>query len=232
MLQDNILKNKNVLITGATGGVGKELCSQFKENGANLFITCKNSNKIQTIAKELECEYIKTDFNTGIEELTSSIRNTIGSVDILVNCAGVFVSNELSELTLEDFDTIFNVNVKTPFALMKEFSKDMKKNQWGRIINIGSNSSYVGAAENTLYCASKHAILGLSRSLQQELKTDGIRTYCFSPGGMQTPMGMKINEKEYDKFISPKEFVNFIIHSIKYNTQLVSDEIRLNRIGI
>ncbi len=228
---DNILKNKNVLITGATGGVGREFCTQFKENGANLFITSK-TNKIETLAKELECEYIKTDFNTGIEELTSSIRNSIGSVDILVNCAGVFVSNKLSELTLEDFDTIFNVNVKTPFALMKEFSQDMKKNKWGRIINIGSNSAYVGAAENTLYCASKHAILGLSRSLQQELKVDGIRTYCFSPGGMQTPMGMKINEKEYDKFISPKEFVDFIIHSIKYNSNMVPDEMKLNRLGM
>lgn len=229
---DNILKNKNVLITGATGGVGMEFCTQFKENGANLFITCKNSNKIETLAKELECEYIKTDFNTGIEELTSSIRNSIGSVDILVNCAGVFVSNKLSELTLEDFDTIFNVNVKTPFALMKEFSQDMKKNKWGRIINIGSNSAYVGAAENTLYTASKHAILGLSRSLQQELKVDGIRTYCFSPGGMQTPMGKAINEEEYSKFISPKEFVHFIIHSIKYNSHMVPDEIKLNRLGM
>ena len=229
---NNILKNKNVLITGATGGVGVELCSQFKESGANLFITSKNHNRIQKLGEKLECEYVESDFNIGTEDLISYIRNTIGTIDILVNCAGVFISNELSELTIEDFDTIFNINVKAPFVLMKEFSKDMKKNQWGRIINIGSNSAYVGAAENTLYCASKHAILGISRSLQQELKTDGIRTYCFSPGGMQTPMGKAINKEEYIKFISPKEFVDFIIHSIKYNSQMISDEIKLNRIGI
>ena len=155
---NNILKNKNVLITGATGGVGVELCSQFKESGANLFITSKNHNRIQKLGEKLECEYVESDFNIGTEDLISYIRNTIGTIDILVNCAGVFISNELSELTIEDFDTIFNINVKAPFVLMKEFSKDMKKNQWGRIINIGSNSAYVGAAENTLYCSSKHAI--------------------------------------------------------------------------
>lgn len=229
---DNILKNKNVLITGATGGVGVELCTQFKENGANLFITSKTNNKIQTLANEFECEYINSDFNLGIKELTTSIRNTIGTIDILVNCAGVFISDELNELTLDNFDTIFNVNVKAPFALMKEFSQDMKKNKWGRIINIGSNSAYMGISENTLYTASKHAILGLSRSLQQELKVHGIRTYCFSPGGMQTPMGKAINEEEYSKFISPKEFVDFIIHSIKYNSNMVPDEIKLNRLGM
>ena len=229
---NNILKKIKILITGATGGVGRELCLQFKEQGLNLFITSKDIDKLQVLGEELECEYIETNFNTGIKELTSHVRNTIGTIDVLVNCAGIFISDNLNELTDEDFDKIFNVNVKAPFLLMKEFSKDMKKQKWGRIINIGSNSAYVGTSKNTLYCATKHAILGISRSLQQELKVDGIRTYCFSPGGMQTPMGKAINKEEYSKFISPKEFVDFIIHSIKYNSHMVSDEIKLNRLGI
>jgi len=228
---NSILKNKNILITGATGGVGRELCSQFTKEGANLFITSKHSGKLNKLALELNCEHKESDFNSDLTELIEYIRSTIGHIDILVNCAGVFVSNEIEKLTIENFDEIFNINVKAPFVLIKEFSKDMKNNNWGRIINIGSNSAYTGTARNTLYCSTKHALLGLSRSLHQELKVDNIRTYCFSPGGMQTPMGKKINKEEFDKFILPEEFVSYIIHSIKYNSNMVSDEIKLNRVG-
>lgn len=229
---DNILYNKNVLITGATGGVGYELCSQFSNQGANLFVTGKHRIKLSTLSAEFNCKYKESDFNDDLSDLILSIREEIGSIDILVNCAGVFISDKIENLTLDNFDEIFNVNVKAPFLLIKEFSNDMKSKQWGRIINIGSNSAYNGAAENTLYCSTKHALLGLSKSIHQELKEYNIRTYCFSPGGMQTPMGKKINKDEFDKFISPKEFVNYIIHSIKYNSNMVSDEIKLNRMGV
>lgn len=229
---DNILYNKNVLITGATGGVGYELCSQFSNHGANLFITGKHKNKLADLASEFKCKYKESDFNKDLSDLVHAVREEIGHIDILINCAGIFISDTIENLTAENFDEIFNVNVRAPFLLIKEFSNDMKFNQWGRVINIGSNSAYTGAPENTLYCSTKHALLGLSRSLHQELKEYNIRTYCFSPGGMQTPMGKKINKKEFDKFISPKEFVNYIVHSIKYNSNMVSDEIKLNRLGV
>ena len=101
---DNILYNKNVLITGATGGVGYELCSQFSNQGANLFVTGKHRNKLSALGAEFNCKYKESDFNDDLSDLILSIREEIGSIDILVNCAGVFISDKIENLTLDNFN--------------------------------------------------------------------------------------------------------------------------------
>jgi len=229
----NILKNKNVLITGATGGLGKEFCYQLADIGANLCITSKTESKLLSLqnklsSKGIECVAKSADFTLGIDNLDGCF----DKVDILINCAGVYLEKSLDNLTDNDYEEIFDVNVKTPFKLIKEVSINMKDNRWGRIVNIGSNSSYVGVENKSLYCSTKHAILGLSRAVNQELKNYNIKTFCFSPGGLQTEMGKQVSEVNYPKFISPKELVNFIIHTIQYDDNMMLDEVKVNRTGV
>ena len=94
----------------------------------------------------------------------------------------------MSESTLDEFDSVMNLNVRAPFLLCKEFSKDMVEKKWGRIVNIASSSAHNGFKNAAIYCSSKHALLGLSRTLYAELKESDVRTFCVSPGSMKTRM--------------------------------------------
>ena len=161
--------------------------------------------------------------------LISNVRDTIKSVDVLVNCAGVFIVKSISESSVEDFERCFNVNVKAPFFLSKVFSKDMIKKKWGRIINIGSSSSYNGYRGTSLYCSSKHALLGLSRSLYDELKDYNIKTFCFSPGSVKTKMGKKVKNQDFSTFIEPEELSRYVVLTISFDSDMISEELRINR---
>jgi len=228
-----ILKNKNILITGTTGGVGEEFSRQLSQYGCNLFLTGRNDEKLLKLSKTLSVPYYQScDFTKDVDLLISSVRNTIKTIDILINCAGVFLTKSIKDSSLDDFQESFDVNVKAPFTLIKEFSQDMIKNKWGRIVNIGSSSSYAGFSGTSIYCSSKHAILGLSRSAYKEFIDENVRTFCFSPGSLKTEMGMKVKGQDFSTFIEPKEFCEYIINSIIYDSDMISEEIRFNRVKV
>ena len=130
---------------------------------------------------------------------------------------------------MDDFEKSFNVNVRAPFIFSKEFSKDMIRKKWGRIINIGSSSSYSGFKDTSIYCSSKHAILGLSRSLHSELKSKNVRTIAISPGSIQTLMGKKVKNQKFEEFIDPVEIAEILVTCLSLDKNMVIDEIRLNR---
>ena len=108
----------------------------------------------------------------------------------------------------------------------------MKKKKWGRIVNIGSSSAYNGFKNGTIYCSTKHSLLGLSRALYAELKDTGIRTFCISPGSTQTKMGKISNDQNFETFLNPKEIADYVIFIISFDNELISEEIRLNRIKV
>ena len=237
------LQGKNCLITGATGGLGREIAREFVKNGCNVFLTGQNNEKLVSLKKELENnKVIKIDFECAnlsnideIQKLIKKVKNSFSNIDILVNCAGIFPVKLLSDSTIEDFEKCFSVNVKASFILCKEFSQEMVSKKWGRIVNIGSSGAYNGRKKTIIYRATKHALLGLSRSLHNELKEYNVRTYCISPGPIKTSMGEEIiknenpNEK-YDSFMNPKDIAEFIAYTITFDNEMVSEEIRLSRI--
>ena len=151
-------------------------------------------------------------------------------IDVLINCAGIFPVKKLSSSTIDEFDYCMDVNVRAPFYLIKEFSRDMIRNKWGRIVNIGSSSSYDGFKETSIYCASKHAILGLSRSVYDELKNYNIRTFTISPGSIKTKMGRKVKNQNYQTFIRPEEIAKFLVDIISYDHEMIPNEIQLKRV--
>jgi len=236
------LENKNCLLTGATGGLGTEIAKTLLDYKCNIFLTSKSSIKLKKLQNELKTKNdnnCKIKFQTGdltkisdIKKIINKIRKEFKSIDIIINNAGIFQSKPISKSTLEEFQNIFEVNVKAPFIFSKEFSRDMKKNKWGRIINIGSSSCYNGFSEGVMYCASKHALLGLSRSLYAELKKDKIRTMCISPGSIKTNMGKQDKKQNYKTFLDPKEVAEHIVYSVNFDKELVSEELRLSRFTI
>ena len=241
---NQILQGKNCLITGATGGLGKEIVKEFAKNGCNLFLTGRNNEKLNSLKKELKNyeNEIKIDFEHAdlsdvddIQKLIDKTKKVFSNIDILVNCAGIFPVKLLSDSTVEDFEKCFSVNVKAAFILSKEFSQEMISKKWGRIINIASSGAYNGRSKTTIYRASKHALLGLSRSLHSELKEHNVRTFCVSPGPIKTSMGHDIIKNEnpdekFDSFMNPNEIAEFIVYLISFDNEMVSEEIRLSRI--
>ena len=236
---DNILKGKNCFISGATGGLGKAIVSELVLNQCNLFLTSTNKIKLKKLKKEIST--VNSDIIIGydvcdlrklndVKKIIKKFRNTMGNCDILINCAGILPIKPLSKTLVSDYDSCFNVNVKAPFLLSKEFSNDMKKKKWGRIVNIGSSSSYDGFSETSIYSASKHAILGFSRSIQKELKSYGVRICCISPGSIKTKMGKQIKGQNYSTFINPKEIAEAILNLIQFDKEMMIPEIRLDRI--
>ncbi|QLH09686.1 SDR family NAD(P)-dependent oxidoreductase [Candidatus Nitrosotenuis sp. DW1] len=237
-----ILRNKNCLITGATGGLGQEIAKHLLNNQCNLFLTSQNQKKLSKLKQILDesnpngckisyCSGNLSDLNH-IQKIFKVVRKDFDSVDILINCAGLFLSKPISKSTLEDFQKVFDANIRAPFLFCKEFSKDMIRKKWGRIVNIGSSSSYSGFRDGSVYCASKHAMLGLSRSLFNELKEYGVRTYCISPGSIKTKMGKLSKDQDYNTFLEPSEIARYVEFIMSFNDDLISEEIRLNRINL
>jgi short-subunit dehydrogenase len=242
-LRNKIFEGKNCLITGATGGLGKQIAIELAQAGCNLFLTGRDNKKLELLKKELKIKnqeieifYKSADLrkNEDVNDLIDMVHKKNSTIDILINCAGNFPVNPLSESTIEEFDSCMNLNVRAPFVLSKEFSKDMIKNKWGRIVNIASSGAYNGLKNTSIYRSSKHALLGLSRSLSSELKEFNVRVFCFSPGPMKTEMGKEIINKEnhserFDTFMQTNEIAEFIIFVISFENNLMSPEIRVGR---
>ena len=233
------LNAKNCLLTGATGGLGKELAIKLVANGCNLFLTARNEKKLNGLASSLQKQtenkikiyYKSADLSKSddVKDLIKYVKKKFNSVDILINCAGIFQVNFLRNTNLDDFEKSFNVNMKTPFLLCKEFSQNMIKKKWGRIVNVGSSSSYNGYKKTSIYCATKHALLGFSRSLVDELKKYNVRTFCVSPGSIKTNMAKKLVEQDFDTFLDPKEVAEAILFVISHDNEMMIDELKLNR---
>lgn len=232
------IKNKNCLITGATGGIGSKLVKMLADEECNLFLTGRDEKKLRKIAKnckkEINLKYFATDLSkeNNIKKLIKKVREEFSHIDILINCAGIFLIKTLEKSTIEDFTNLLQINMNVPFILTKEFAKDMEKRKWGRIVNIGSSSSYEGFPKGSVYCLTKHAILGFSRSMHEELKKKGIRTFCISPASTKTEMAKLSSDQDSSTFLDPKEVAKFIIQTIIFDNNLVANEIRLNRMEI
>lgn len=213
------LKGKKCLITGATGGIGREIAEVMVKEGCKVSLTALPEGLVE-LAKKLSKKY-----KTKVQALYDTHS---GEYDILINSAGVFEKCSIEEANIHD---MMFVNFMLPTQLIKQCVPAMKRKKWGRIVNIGSSSAYNGFAMSSIYCATKHAILGLSRALHNELKRHGIRVFCVSPAGVKTPMGKRAAKNDnYSTFLCPKEVAEYILHIIKYDKNMVTEEIRLNRI--
>ena len=239
MMSQSNFRGKYALVTGASSGLGRALVMEYASNGCNIIMVGRNLDKLTNLKKQIDSIYpgdhwIQVCDLSSTDNIANMLDSDFPSVDILVNAAGVFPISKISDMSMEEYEQCININVTAPFVLIKELSKSMIDKSWGRIINIASSSAYAGGATTSAYCASKHALLGLSRSLHKELKEHNIRVICVSPGSIKTEMGKKVEKlgQDFDTFLEPKEVAEYVVFNSSFDGNLVSEELRLNRMFV
>lgn len=197
-----LLENKTAIITGATRGIGRGIALEFAKQGANVAFTYNSSvDAAISLEKEMEALGVKAkgyqsnaaEFEKA-QELVKEVQQAFGSVDILINNAGITKDNLLMRISEEDFDQVIEVNLKSVFNLTKAVIRPMMKQRAGSIINMSSVVGLKGNAGQANYAASKAGIIGFSKSVALELGSRNVRSNVIAPGFIETEMTDKLDE--------------------------------------
>jgi 3-oxoacyl-[acyl-carrier protein] reductase len=234
-------ENKNVLITGATRGIGKSIAEEFEKAGANLLLTGTNINEIESLNGKLKEEDRKKYYALDLKNKSSIIdfiqsMKKIKKIDVLVNNAGINKINYIYDTIESDLDDILNVNIKAPFLLIKEISSLMKEQNYGRIINIASIFGTITREKRAAYTTSKAALIGLTKTASVDLAKYNILVNTVSPGFILTDLTKSIlSESEIKeleskvpigRFGKPDEIAKLVLFlSSELNTYLTGQNI-------
>jgi 3-oxoacyl-[acyl-carrier protein] reductase len=195
----NSLKNKNIIITGATGGIGNAIVDKLHKNGANILATGTRIEKLEELKVKFgNIKILKFDISQHekIEEFINSATEKLGgSLDCIVNNAGITKDNLTIRMSLEEWTKVIDINLTSTFLICKYSIKKMLKNKSGKIINITSVVGHTGNVGQANYTASKAGIVAMSKSLAIEYAKKNINVNCISPGFINTPMTDQIDNK-------------------------------------
>lgn len=203
-----LVKDKVVLVTGASRGIGRAIANQFAQSGANVAFTYLSSvEKGEALVKELEAFGIKAkgyrsdaSLFDASEELVNSVIADFGQIDILINNAGITRDGLLMRMSEEQWDEVIRVNLKSVFNLTKAVIKPMMKAKSGSIINMTSVVGVKGNAGQANYAASKAGIIGFTKSVALELGSRNIRCNAIAPGFIETEMTEELNEAAIEEW--------------------------------
>tara|TARA_B100000963_G_scaffold275844_1_gene244094 strand:- start:200 stop:931 length:732 start_codon:yes stop_codon:yes gene_type:complete len=199
------LKNKKVLITGATGGIGNSLVEKFNSFGAEIVASGTNEEKLNTLKKKfpnVHVEKFQLNNHDKIEGFINDIDKKLSGLDILINNAGITLDNISIRLTEENWKKVLDINLTASFLMCKHAIKKMLKKKYGKIINITSIVGHTGNLGQANYAASKAGIIAFSKSLSLEYAKKNININCVSPGFIKTEMTDKIDEEFKKALIS------------------------------
>ena len=192
-------KNKNVLITGASGGIGGELVKKFVSLDANVLGSGTKAEKLDQLKKKysnIKVKKFDISDHSRIEEFIDNVSLELGGLDILINNAGANTDNLSLRMKVEEWKKVIDVNLTSTFLLSKYAIKKMLKNKFGRVVNITSVVGHTGNLGQSNYAASKAGIIGMSKSLAIEYAKKNITVNCVSPGFIVSDMTMNIAEKD------------------------------------
>ena len=200
------LSNKCALITGASGGIGSSIARALYDQGAKLGISGTRIEVLEELAKELGNNAFVIPANLATEDgpaqLIKDADSILDGVDILVNNAGLTRDQLAMRMSDEDWQTVMDVNVMSAFKLSKACLRSMMKKRWGRIIGISSIVGITGNPGQTNYSASKAAMIGMSKSLAQEVASRGITVNCIAPGFIETPMTDSLSDEQKNHLLN------------------------------
>lgn len=192
------LKGKKVLVTGASGGIGKAIALELSLNGADLCLTGRNKSELENLQKTIggNCQIIISDLSNseGINNLADQAQEIMGQIDILVNNAGITKDNLFMRMSEDDWNEVININLNSIFKLTKQLIKGMIKRRYGRIINITSVIGVAGGAGQSNYSASKAGIIAMSKSLAQEVGSRSVTVNNIAPGFIETNMTAELSD--------------------------------------
>jgi 3-oxoacyl-[acyl-carrier protein] reductase len=188
-------RSKTVFITGATEGIGRAIAFTLGRQGYRVGVCARNDARVELLLTELEAQGIDAAGaagDVGIEQdvanVVKQIQETLGPIDVLINNAGIAILQPFDDLTVEDWDATMATNVRGMFLVTKAVLPGMRRHKHGTIVNLASLAGRNGFVGGTAYCASKHAVLGLSRALMLEVRKDNIRVIALCPGSVDTPL--------------------------------------------
>jgi 3-oxoacyl-[acyl-carrier protein] reductase len=200
------LKKKNIIVTGASGGIGNAIIKKLSEEGANILASGTKIEKLEELKKNFEgLKILKFDISQSdkIEEFIENATSELGgSLDGIVNNAGITQDNLAIRMSLDEWQKVININLTSTFLMSKFAIKKMLKNKSGKIVNITSVVGHTGNLGQANYTASKAGIVAMSKSLAIEYAKKNININCISPGFIQTAMTDKIDDKFKEVIIS------------------------------
>jgi len=231
------LKNKNMIVTGASGGIGNSIIKRLSESGANILATGTKIEKLEMLKSKFKnLKFLKFDIseNDKIEEFIENGSNLLGgNIDCLINNAGVTQDNLAIRMSLDEWKKVIDINLTSTFLLSKFAIKKMLKNKSGKIINITSVVGHTGNLGQSNYTASKAGIIAMSKSLAIEYAKKNININCISPGFINTAMTEKIDQKFKEIILSkipsarmgePEDIANAVLFLASNQSDYINGE--------
>lgn len=219
---------KVVLVTGATRGIGKAIADNFRNAGARLILTGTNTKQLEILNREMELSgchsvlYVPVDFNDSksLDKFLATIA-TESRIDVCVNNAGINRLNKIDKMTIDDLDAVLHVNLRAPYLIMQTVSRVMKRNNYGRIVNIASIWSVITKAKRSAYTTSKFGLIGMTKTAAVDLGVNNILINAVSPGFVQTDLTdstLSVMEKKQlseqiplQRFAKPDEIAKVVL---------------------
>jgi short-subunit dehydrogenase len=229
------MNKKNVLIFGGTGDLGQKVLDYFFKSKYNIVF----SSTSQKMIKKTQAKY--SNYEKSLIGIICNFReendkkiinfsyNEFKSIDVVVNCVGVFQYDNLNNLSYERIIDIFKINSFSLISINKFLKKRIKKNDYVKVISIGSSSSYIGSKNTIVYCSSKHALQGIVKSLNQTIYKKNILNYSINPGTLNNKMGKKVKNISNENLIEQEEIIKTISYLISLNFIAVPEDIYLKR---
>ena len=233
----NNLIGRVALITGASREIGRAIALLLGQNGVNLAVNARSEEALTVLKEDLSSYGIDILLCPGDLQdplvpsvIIKRVINYFGRLDILINNAGIALAKPLIETTTEEWDALMAVNARAPFLLSKEAISYLKRSDIATIINISSVVGIKGYVNQGAYTASKHALMGFTKVLAQEVFQDGIRVHIISPGGVATGM-VELTRPDIDPstLISPEEIAEIVLFLLTHRGNAVIDEINVRR---
>jgi len=227
------LKGKIALVTGASRGIGRSISIALASHGAGLVLSARSKQKLEELKNELDqAAVIPADISNyeDIRSMFSSIDEQFGRLDILINNAGVGYFGTFVDFPIEDFDKIMAVNLRGTYLCCQQAMRMMMPKRRGHIINVSSVVGFRGYRNQSAYTASKHGLMGFTKSLAVEAQEYGIRVSAICPGVVATDFG-KLVRPELDKsvLIPPEDIATTVLYLLSLSDRSMVDQVYIRR---
>ena len=231
------MKGKVAIVTGASRGIGKAISRSLAECGVNLALNSRSLNQLEAIKeeyKDLGIDVLPCPADLGDPEecvkIVEKVAQHFGKIDILINNAGIAIPKPLNETTANEWDMHMAINARAPFLLSREALPYLKKSGMATIINISSVVGYKGYINQGAYTASKHALMGMTKVLAQEVFKDNVRVHIIAPGGVATDMVANTRpDLDESMLATPQEIADVVMFILTHRGNAVIDEINIRR---
>ena len=227
------------IVTGAGRGIGRAVAAGLADAGAAVAVVARTQSEVAEAAehasrKGATCLGLPCDISdeASVDAMVRTVREQLGPVDLLVNNAGVFFDAPFRETPVEEWRRLFEINVLGARHCVRAVLPDMLAAGRGRIINVCSTASHKAYAGQSAYCASKHALMGMSRALAMETHGTGVRVHSVSPGGVDTRLVRDSGrDVDIDEYMRPEEIADIVLFLATFDGKAHIDDVLVRRIG-